>query len=89
MLFLIDDGTEFRILGDGYGNNIRLPSVMSAVNVFESIGYEYIKSENRPAESTPLTGIRLNNMIRAIIMGWEINYETYVPVYTLRKRDKD
>ena len=70
---LIDDGLKYNLLRGKDNSPVKFPTQLSVINVFETLGYSFLKSEMRPIKSTPLITNIFRNFIREVYTGINLN----------------
>ena len=83
---IIDDGIKYSYLSGPDGNLILLPTPMALVNLFESLGYRFIRAEQRPTKSTALLTGDFGKILGSKIIGLDLDdYEKNSIVYIFKK----
>ena len=84
---IIDDGSKIAPLSDPNGAPILMKTPMALINLFEAMGYDYIKADVRPTKSTPLNSSEIGKLAASIVLGFDINnYEENSIVYIFKRK---
>ena len=82
---IIDDGNSISPLSGPDNNPLIINTPMSMLNLFEAMGYNFIKTEIRPTTSTPIASSEIGDLAASIVLGFDINnYEKNTIVYIFK-----